>query len=71
MKEEKNKINKKTLKSLLEIEPKKIIYISCNPITLARDINVLREKYDIKDVSAFDMFPNTYHVETICVMERK
>ena len=63
--------NKKTLKLLLEIEPKKIIYISCNPITLARDINVLREKYDIKDVSAFDMFPNTYHVETICVMERK
>ena len=34
-------------------------------------MNVLREKYDIKDVSAFDMFPNTYHVETICVMERK
>lgn len=63
--------DKKTLKSLLEIEPKKIIYISCNPITLARDINVLREKYDIKDVNAFDMFPNTYHVETICVMERK
>ena len=63
--------DKKTLKSLLEIEPKKIIYISCNPITLARDINVLREKYDIKDVSAFDMFPNTYHVETICVLEKK
>ena len=61
--------DKKTLKSLLEIEPKKIIYISCNPITLARDINVLREKYDIKDVSAFDMFPNTYHVECVCLLE--
>lgn len=63
--------DKKTLKSLLEIEPKKIIYISCNPITLARDINVLREKYDIKDVSAFDMFPNTYHVECVCVLNLK
>ena len=62
---------KKTLKSLLEIEPKKIIYISCNPITLARDINVLREKYDIKDVSAFDMFPNTKHVESVCLLEKR
>ena len=61
--------DKKTLKLLLEIEPKKIIYISCNPITLARDINALREKYDIKDVSAFDMFPNTYHVECVCLLE--
>lgn len=63
--------DKKTLKSILEIEPKSIIYISCNPVTLARDINTLKEKYEIKDISAFDMFPQTYHVETICVMERK
>lgn len=63
--------DKKTLKSLLEIEPKKIIYISCNPVTLARDINILKEKYDMKDISAFDMFPNTYHVECVSVLHRK
>ena len=34
-------------------------------------MNVLREKYDIKDVSAFDMFPNTYHVECVCVLSLK
>lgn len=63
--------DKKTLKSILEIEPKSIIYISCNPVTLARDINTLKEKYEIKDISAFDMFSQTYHVETVCVLERK
>lgn len=63
--------DKKTLKSILEIEPKSIIYISCNPVTLARDINTLKENYEIKDISAFDMFPQTYHVETVCVLERR
>ena len=63
--------DKKSLKSILEIEPKKIIYISCNPVTLARDINTLKEKYEIKEISAFDMFPQTYHVETILVLEKK
>lgn len=63
--------NKKSLKSILEISPKKIIYISCNPITLARDYNTLKELYEIKEISAFDMFPNTYHVECVCVLKRK
>ena len=63
--------DKKTLKYILEINPKQIIYISCNPVTLARDYNTLKEKYDIKKISAFDMFPRTYHVETVMVLERK
>ena len=63
--------DKKTLKSILEIEPKSIIYISCNPVTLARDINTLKEKYEIKDISAFDMFPQTYHVESVVLLERR
>ena len=63
--------DKKSLKTLLELNPKKIIYISCNPVTLARDINILSEKYEVKDISAYDMFPQTYHVETVCIMERK
>ncbi|MBQ9023781.1 MAG: 23S rRNA (uracil(1939)-C(5))-methyltransferase RlmD [Bacilli bacterium] len=63
--------DKKTLKSILEIKPNKIIYISCNPVTLARDYNVLKEKYIIKEINAYDMFSNTYHVETVMVLEKK
>ena len=62
--------DKKSLNSILEIEPKQIIYISCNPVTLARDYNVLQEKYNIKEITLFDMFPNTYHVECVCLLER-
>ena len=63
--------DKKSLASILEIEPKQIIYISCNPVTLARDYNTLKEKYNIKEITLFDMFPNTYHIESLMVLERK
>ena len=63
--------DKKSLNSILEIEPKQIIYISCNPVTLARDYNTLKEKYNIKEITLFDMFPNTYHIESLMVLERK
>ncbi len=63
--------DKKSLASILEIESKQIIYISCNPVTLARDYNTLQEKYNIKEITLFDMFPNTYHVETVMVLEKK
>ncbi len=64
-------LDKQTRKILLQLKSPKIIYISCNPITLARDINQLKEDYDLKDISLFDMFPNTYHVECICVLNRR
>ena len=63
--------DKKTLKSLLKIKPKSIVYISCNPVTLARDYNVIRSMYDILEVKAFDMFPNTHHIESLLVLEKK
>lgn len=63
--------DRKTLKSILDIEPKKIIYVSCNPVTLARDYNILKEKYELKEISAFDMFPQTIHVESLCLLELK
>ena len=62
--------DKKSLKNILEINPKKIIYISCNPVTLARDYNSLKDKYYIEDISLFDMFPNTHHIESLMVLER-
>ena len=63
--------DRKSLNSILEISPNQIIYISCNPVTLARDYNILKEKYLIKDINLYDMFPNTYHVETVMVLEKK
>lgn len=60
-------ITDKLLKSLA----KKIIYVSCKPITLARDLNVLKEKYILQDIILFDMFPNTKHVECVSVLSRK
>lgn len=63
--------DKKALNALLEIKPKKIVYISCNPATLARDIAILEEKYDLKKVQPIDMFPWTHHIETVTVLTLK
>ena len=63
--------DRKTLNSILKIRPKDIIYISCNPITLVRDINIIKKDYEIKSIRVFDMFPNTTHVETVMVLEKK
>jgi len=52
-------LDKKTIEVLQELEPSKIIYISCNPATLARDISLLEEKYELKTVQPVDMFPFT------------
>ena len=52
-------LDKKTINLLKELQPSKIIYISCNPATLARDISLLEEKYDIGEVQPVDMFPYT------------
>ena len=61
----------KSLISIMKINPKKIIYISCNPVTLARDYNVLKEQYSLKSIDLFDMFPQTSHIESLLVLEKK
>ncbi len=65
-----NGLDKKTKNKLLEIKSKKIIYISCNPITLARDISDLKKEYNLSKITLVDMFPNTYHVESICLLSK-
>ena len=64
-----NGLDEKTRNHLLKINPSKIIYVSCDPVTLARDLNILKEFYEIKEVTPFDMFPNTYHVECVCLLK--
>ena len=59
------------VRQLLEIEAERIIYVSCNPATQARDLALLQEKYEIKDVQPVDMFPQTTHVENIAYLVRK
>ncbi len=59
-------LHPKTLKDLIEISPKKIIYVSCNPSTLARDVEILNtSNYSVKDIQPIDMFPHTPHIECI------
>lgn len=57
--------------TILSTAPQKIIYISCNPATLARDIALLKDAYTIKKATAYDMFPQTANVETIMILENK
>ncbi|MFA7107290.1 MAG: methyltransferase domain-containing protein, partial [Candidatus Izemoplasmatales bacterium] len=59
------------LKSVLTLKPKKIIYISCEPETLARDIKLLLAKYNIENIQPVDMFPQTHHVEIVAALELK
>lgn len=64
-------IDRKTIDNIYRINPENIIYISCDPVTLSRDINILKEKYEIEYIRPFNMFPKTYHVECISVLHRK
>ena len=61
-------LDKDVVSDLIRISPQQIIYVSCDPITAARDIKMLNEKYSVDEITPFDMFPNTYHVECVCVL---
>ena len=63
---------KETIENLLNIKPKQISYVSCEPSILARDLRVLCENdYEIEAISAIDLFPQTHHVETVVRLNRK
>lgn len=61
-------LDKKSIDNILNIRPKKIVYISCNPATLIRDLADFENEYDIKTIIPVDMFPFTSHVECVAVM---
>jgi 23S rRNA (uracil1939-C5)-methyltransferase len=56
---------------LLVVEAPKIIYVSCDPATQARDLNILSEKYHILQMKAVDMFPHTHHIENVALLSLK
>lgn len=59
------------IETLLELAPKRIIYISCNPSTQQRDAQLLANLYHLKEITPVDMFPHTTHIETVALFERK
>ena len=60
-----------TINNILAVEPKKLVYISCNPATMVRDVKLLEEKYEIGEIKPVDMFPFTSHVECVAVLQLK
>ena len=59
------------LNAVMDIAPSRIVYVSCDPSTLARDLEILSKKYNIDTVQPVDMFPRSFHVETICALSFK
>lgn len=60
------------LETILKMAPEKVVYVSCDSATLARDVRFLTERgYEVKKVQGIDMFPHTEHVETVCLLSRK
>lgn len=60
--------DKVAIDTILKIEPKKIVYVSCNPATLTRDLKLFQAKYEVREVTPVDMFPFTGHVECCSVL---
>lgn len=64
-------MHKKVVEQILKLSPKKIVYISCNSATQARDLFLLKSNYKITRSRAIDMFPQTHHIENVVLLERK
>jgi 23S rRNA (uracil1939-C5)-methyltransferase len=64
-------MHQKVVENLIKLSPGKIIYVSCNPATQARDIALLTNHYEIISMQPVDMFPHTTHVENIALLQKK
>jgi 23S rRNA (uracil1939-C5)-methyltransferase len=64
-------MHQEVLARAMALRSERIIYISCNPATLARDLGEMSRDYEITEVQPVDMFPHTYHVEVVAKLVRK
>ena len=62
-------LDENTIKNILKLEVERVVYISCNPATMVRDLKMMEEKYDIVEVQPVDMFPFTSHIENISILK--
>jgi 23S rRNA (uracil1939-C5)-methyltransferase len=63
-------MHKDVVKQLLNIAPERMVYVSCNPSTMARDLDMMRDVYEITAVQPVDMFPHTYHIEAVAKLKK-
>ena len=66
-----NGMHSDVVNQLLKLNPSKIVYISCNSSTQARDLEIMKEFYSVIKSQAVDMFPQTHHVENVVLLQRK
>jgi len=64
-------MHKDVTAKIMEMGVKKVVYVSCNPATMARDISGMQERYEVVEIQPVDMFPHTYHIESVAKMELK
>ena len=64
-------MHKKVVEQILKIGAKRVVYVSCNSATQARDIALMDRMYKVTQLQALDMFPQTHHVENIVVLEKR
>jgi len=63
-------MHKDVVKQVLALLPERIVYVSCNPSTLARDLGLLKEAFQVLEVQPVDLFPHTYHIESVARLSR-
>jgi len=64
-------MHKAVIKQVLAMDPNRIVYVSCNPATLSRDLGMLKESYHVLEVQPVDMFPHTFHIESVARLKKE
>ena len=64
-------MHKDVVRRIIDMAPERIVYVSCNPSTMARDLGILKDRYAVQEIQPIDMFPHTYHIESVARLALK